>query len=685
MSSFRNVTLSSGISYRGMTWSAAWADFNGDRLPDLWTSAHNQHVLTPGIPGVHLFLNLGGGRFREVTRTQVEPRFKDFHGGAWGDVDNDGDPDFAQMSDANGGIVLWENVADATQFRMQDKTADFGLALNVGGIPGRNPLWLDYNNDGHLDLYLGADATWASGSPASGAILLRQTAAGRFVDARQEVGFDKGSGNTALLSDLNGDGHPELITTKFGMITRVYDTSGPQFVDIKRSFLGKLSLQAFNDMVIADFNNDLRPDIYLTRQGFVDEVVLTGQGQQINAYIADAPVGVQRGFSFASAGDLTFTFSRQDGSINYDMIRVGAAGRRPITNELSPSFTLSSDDTSTHGIPTHLLGRGIYIGYQQATDTWEYLVVGTARPSRGMTISSTAPIQNLTTEGITQNPLPAGDQLLINRPGGFVDASASSGIAAMSNFGNFLAAADFDNDGDVDIYVDQASPAMNRPNILLVNDGTGTFTRVTNFGASGSSMGTGGAVALGDYDSDGFLDIATTAGAAFPPFIPLNNGPIELFRNLGNADNHYIKLQLHGVLSNIDGIGSKVIVTAGGGQQMREALNGMHLKAQDYSDIHFGLGQSTIIDQLEVRWPSGAVTILHDVPADQTIEIIENASASTAPDLLRLLPEDTGSVTGMPADASMPASPGVSADEGGSLSFADPGSLDFGIGDWLFG
>ncbi|MEW6755987.1 MAG: FG-GAP-like repeat-containing protein, partial [Candidatus Latescibacterota bacterium] len=164
-----------------------------------------------------------------------------------------------------------------------------------------------------------------------------------------------------------------------------------------------------------------------------------------------------------------------------------------------------------------------------------------------------------------------------------------------------VAVGDFDNDGDLDLLTA-------RPHRLFRNDGGGFFTEDT------ARLGMAGEVSLSlaDYDRDGFLD-------AFLGWRDMASG--GLYRNRGNG-NHWLEVEVAGVQSNRSGIGARLIATAGPLRQIREILGGAGC-AQDEMMAHFGLGESTQVDELEVRWPSGQVDGLAGVPADQRIRVVE--------------------------------------------------------------
>ena len=160
----------------------------------------------------------------------------------------------------------------------------------------------------------------------------------------------------------------------------------------------------------------------------------------------------------------------------------------------------------------------------------------------------------------------------------------------------------------------------NLPNILYENDGKGNFHLVPNAGgALGSKLGRGDTVVAADYDQDGFLDLFVTNGRGHPPF---SSGPHQLFRNLGNQ-NHWLEIDLEGVKSNRDGIGAIVKLETEDNVQLRSQDGGMHVHAQDHAILHFGLGSNLKVKKLTVQWPSGIVNTLHNINANQILNIRE--------------------------------------------------------------
>lgn len=212
--------------------------------------------------------------------------------------------------------------------------------------------------------------------------------------------------------------------------------------------------------------------------------------------------------------------------------------------------------------------------------------------------------------------------MLFNTPAGFVDAPSQPALTAKTACESVVAG-DFDNDMDVDLYLVCRGQVSNLPNLLLENDGNGVFRAVPLAGgAEGSTAGRGDSVAMADFDNDGFPDLFVSNGNGEVPF---TDGPYQLFRNTTANGNHWLELQLRGVRSNRDGVGARVIVTAGGKSQLREQSGGVHRLSQNFQRLHFGLAGNSTATSVTVYWPSGTVQTLNGVAADQILQVLETS------------------------------------------------------------
>jgi hypothetical protein len=219
-----------------------------------------------------------------------------------------------------------------------------------------------------------------------------------------------------------------------------------------------------------------------------------------------------------------------------------------------------------------------------------------------------------------------------NGDGSFNYVSHSVGIAQMtlphSGWGvHFL---DYDNDGWKDLLVAQGHDLdtieLNYPNLhyrepmLLARNSGHEFVDVSR--QSGSVLQqawVSRGLAIGDIDNDGRLDAVVTT----------NDGAVHVLHNETAARNHWILVKLVGHRSNRDAIGAEVmLVTASGPQYATVSTAGSYLSASD-KRVHFGLGSESVVQRIEIRWPSGIRQTVKDIPADQVLQIDEPVTPTT--------------------------------------------------------
>lgn len=614
---FEEVTDEAGISYAGLTYGSAWGDFNGDSFPDLWVNNHFNH---PGI----LYLNQKDGTFSDATSTVFlleeltagSGLSSDHHGATWVDFDNDGDQDLLQLvgSPTTEPNLLFVNEGGV----LRDRAPELGLAYASAKAQG--PIWFDFDNDGLLDLFHGSTSRSDGLDPTT---VFRQTSNG-FENVGSVVvpGLESETVKFGTLSDLSGDGVLDLVLPQDKTI---FDTTSTPFPDITSSLLSSTHLLSGSDIVSADFNGDLRQDLYFTRRGRNVEVGQVNSNEFRGFLESD---GNATGVQFNTTGDVTFKFALASAN----KIFIGSSGFNPTPVDNFSEFTLSPDDPNVVGVYPYQPGvdQGIYIGYDPSLQRWQ---IFTSINREGIRVEATQPISELTALGFDPNPSFPSDRLLLNTDQGLVDFSSEAGINTINSPSNSVTAGDFDNDMDIDLYIVATGSALNRENILLENQGDGTFLPVSNAGgAVGSNLGLGDAVTAADYDLDGFLDLFVTNGFVEGTPLYSDDGPHQLFRNQGNGNN-WLQIDLEGTVSNRDGIGARVFVTAGGVTQLREQSGGVHKWAQNHQRIHFGLAENTQVDLLEIHWPSGIVQKLENVSANQLITVLEadNSNVNTAP------------------------------------------------------
>ena len=176
----------------------------------------------------------------------------------------------------------------------------------------------------------------------------------------------------------------------------------------------------------------------------------------------------------------------------------------------------------------------------------------------------------------------------------FTNITAGSGwdTNTATNIDNI--AYDFDNDGKVDV--------LGGGNKIMFNQGNNSFTPV---GYNAISVG-----AVGDLNNDGFLDIQNGSTIRFG--VP--NG------------NNWLKVTLQGIQSNRNGIGARVEIYGPWGKQIRDIRSGEGFRYMSSLNAHFGLGTSTVINQVIIKWPSGIVDTYNNVTANQPLHVVEGAT-----------------------------------------------------------
>ncbi|EDX84980.1 FG-GAP repeat domain protein [Synechococcus sp. PCC 7335] len=274
--SFEDVTESAGDFISGRSYGAgAWGDFNGDGLPDLWVNNHFGS-------GRNLFVNNGDGTFTDIVN-QVEAGNSDvfleseirgdFHGVAWADFDNDGDQDLLQLvgGEGNTSTLGQENTGDRSEPNrlyvnengvLRDRAPELGLSYN--SAKAQTPTWLDYDNDGRLDLFHGSTQRADGLNPTT---VFRQNANGRFDDVGDTVLPTELVNKTVRFGGLGYLSDQDLYDLVLpGAIADLFDVTTTPFTNIVDETIGgSKRLKGARDFAFADFNNDGLIDAYLAR------------------------------------------------------------------------------------------------------------------------------------------------------------------------------------------------------------------------------------------------------------------------------------------------------------------------------------------------------------------------------------------------------------------------------------
>jgi hypothetical protein len=250
---------------------------------------------------------------------------------------------------------------------------------------------------------------------------------------------------------------------------------------------------------------------------------------------------------------------------------------------------------------------------------------------------------------------------------------------AMNDMGTALG--DYDNDGDLDLYITEISSDGNH-NVLFRNDSTrdGLAFVETAVSLGVAEAGFAWGTTFFDANNDGWLDLAVTNGwfngigyddasqlflndGASPPTFTnvsaragvddrewgaclvaadldrdgdaelvqtCNRGPLRILDNIGRYSSHHLVVRPRSALPNRYAIGAIVRVEAGGLSMMRRISAGTSHLGQEPAEAHFGLGPSSKASRVTVEWPDGAQTIILDVDADRMLDIERSPCAGTS-------------------------------------------------------
>ena len=663
---FQDVSHQAGITRIGESWGNAWGDFDGDGYLDLWATNHKHKP--------SLYRNNQDGTFTDIIDEVWDAyHFADTHGVAWADFDNDGDQDLIVLCGGGGGVNQTNRTHDNHFYvnengKLIERAVEFGI--NMPLLRGRTPLWFDWNRDGLLDLIVtGTIRKDQTGALVSSTVFAQTPGGFENVNSQAGLQIEK---NTSLvqLADVTGDGIMELFVGHNPYPLHIYDTTTPILYDLTSlSFPKTYNVQ---DAAFADFNGDLLSDAFIVRgvnHPFIDTseaetghlcddcnndagpFIDTSEAETIphanephspESYPYRVKVYVivnkgEKGLSFRTDGVVKFEIHSDWASqLKHLVIGKDAHNVYAFDGEYIPtnrqrnvsSFTIVLDpsDPRVSGLADRPKNENwrTYVGYDTDTNRWTVLYntmppIETTWTGFEALISSKNPIMdvepiNFTVYDLTYSP---NAILCITKPhNNYRTIDFPQAVSARS-----VSAGDFDNDMDIDLYIVRSSSAGNLPNQLYENQGDGTFIEVPNAGgAEANTEGKGMSVTMGDYDLDGYLDLFVTNGRGVYPY---NNGPDQLYRNIGNGNN-WLQVDLEGTISNRDGIGAKLLATTPDGKtQLRERNGGIHWAQQDQKRIHFGLAQNLKVSELVIYWPSGIIQRLNDIPVNQVLHVVE--------------------------------------------------------------
>lgn len=490
--------------------------------------------------------------------------------------------------------------------------------------------WIDYDQDGLLDLYLTNGAATKLYKPAHPlrSALYRNNGDGTFTDvtAKAGVGAEGLFGMGVAVGDYDNDGFPDLFVLGYGSCILYHNNGDGTFTDVTARAGVANEGRWGSSAAWFDYDNDGRLDLVVAN--YVDwsperNFWCGDHGPGMRSYCHPDDYNGEPPRLYRNNGDGTFT----------DVSERSRVGLKPGNGLGIVTFDYDDDGWQDIFISNDSMANFLFHNNHDGTFSEVAFAAGVAlsadgRAEAGMGTDA-ADVRGHGRMDLLVTHLDSQLARVYENLGGgeFDDATlrCQMGYATFHTSGFGARFMDYDNDGASDIFMANghvldniekynASVRYAEPKMMFRNTGHGVFENVSDrlgedFGLPRVSRG----AAIGDFDNDGDLDILVN-----------NNGEApQLLRNDGGNANHWLQILLVGTKSNRDGVGARVKVAAGDLALLDQRKGGMSYQSAQDPRLHFGLGQRTNVDAIEIRWPSGTTTSLGKVKADQIITVKE--------------------------------------------------------------
>ena len=501
----------------------------------------------------------------------------------------------------------------------------------------------DYDNDGWLDVFLvnGWRLEGFSKGQEPHCHLFKNNRDGTFSDVTKGSGLElrTGWGQACCVGDYDNDGFDDLFVTYYGQNALYRNNGNGTFSDVteRAGLIQPGPKTRWNTgCTWVDYDRDGHLDLFVAN--YVDFDLKTaplpedGPCTYKGIVVACGPPGLEGGKNllYHNNGNGTFTdVSQKSGMWN----AIGTYGLSVAASDLDndgwPDIYVANDSAPAT----------LYLNQKDGTFKDVAIEAGAAlsaeaKPQAGMGVSIGDYNRDGNLDVVKTNFAGDTDSLYTNLGDGvFEDRTYPSGLGVNTRLlGWGVGFFDMDNDGWLDILMSNGHvyPEVDKSKAdlkyaehkyLYRNLRNGRFEEVTEQGGPGiMASAPARGCAFGDYDNDGDLDIAVNCVNAIP----------QLLRCDSALGRNWIKIKLVGVKSNRTGIGSRVLVTAKTVPtaekplvQMDELRSGGSYFSQNDMRMHFGLDQATRVDMIEIRWLSGQIDHLNDLPVNRLYVIQE--------------------------------------------------------------
>ncbi|MFQ5823239.1 MAG: CRTAC1 family protein [bacterium] len=494
---------------------------------------------------------------------------------------------------------------------------------------GSGGAFLDYDNDGDLDIYLVNGAQHGKkrfNAPPLRNHLFRQERDGTFVDVTEASGLgDTGYGMGVAVGDIDNDGDVDVYVTNYGYDALYRNNGDRTFTNISK-LAGIGNPHWGCSVIFFDYNLDNYLDIYVTNYVAYNPLDVCMDKAGRRDYCGPDGFSGVPDVLYRNNGDGTFT----DISVTSGIAKGSAKGLGIISADFNgdhyPDLYVAND-----GEPNHL-----WMNQRDGTFQDQGLLLGAAlnelgRAEAGMGIAL-GDVENDNDFDLFITHLRRESNTFYRNAGeyGFQDDTSPAGLAgpsmAYTGFGTGFF--DYDHDGDLDLAVVNGrvtrGPLLTNhdppnywdyyaePNFLFENLGHGSFREVSDRApAYHSKIENSRGLAFGDVDNDGDIDLLVTN----------EGGLARLFRNDVKEKGHWLIIRAIDPILQRDALGAKITVLVAGRRLNRLIAPGYSFLCSNDPRVHFGLGTASAVDQIIVQWPDGTEETFPGIEADRIITL----------------------------------------------------------------